>query len=75
VIVIHPDFGAVPEENEEGDQDRPYQPTTEELLNDIGVLLRKTRKRVLTRAILSGMLLPITLGIDVFAPSFHSRST
>lgn len=70
VIVIHPDFGAVPEENEEGDQDRPYQPTSEELLNDIGVLLRKTRKRVLTRAILSGMLLPITLGIDVFAPVF-----
>jgi len=70
VIVIHPDFGAVSEENQDGDQDRPYQPTSEELLNDLGVLLRKTRKRVLTRAILSGMLLPITLGIDVFAPVF-----
>ncbi|PLW04742.1 hypothetical protein PCANC_27736 [Puccinia coronata f. sp. avenae] len=70
VTIIHPVFGPRSEEDETGNRDRPYQPTTEELLNDIGVLLRKTRKRVLTRAIIAGMLLPISLGIDVFAPVF-----
>ncbi|WAR53192.1 hypothetical protein PtB15_2B623 [Puccinia triticina] len=70
VTIIHPSFSQTLEETVAEDQDRPYQPTSDELLNDIGVLLRKTRKRVLTRAILSGMLLPISLGIDVFAPVF-----
>ncbi|KAA1095204.1 hypothetical protein PGT21_036569 [Puccinia graminis f. sp. tritici] len=70
VIIIHPSFNQAVEVIEEVDQDRPYQPTPDELLNDIGVLLRKTRKRVLTRAIISGMLLPISAGIDVFAPVF-----
>ncbi|MBW0478106.1 hypothetical protein O181_017821 [Austropuccinia psidii MF-1] len=70
VTIIHPMFS--PLESNIGDDgvDRPYQPTEEELLNDLGVLLRKTRKRLLKRAILAGMLLPISLGIDVFAPVF-----
>jgi hypothetical protein len=52
VIIIHPSFGQTVDVIEEVDQDMPYQPTPDELLNDIGVLLRKTRKRVLTRAIM-----------------------
>lgn len=70
VTLIHPIFEPSDEEIVPQDQDLPYVPTSDELRNDMRVLLRKTRKRILKRAILSGMLLPISLGIDVFAPVF-----
>lgn len=70
VTIIHPTFLEALHEEGEIMRDRPYQPTTEELQNDIGVLLRKTRQRVLIRAIISGMTLPITLGIEAFVPVF-----
>ncbi|CAH7688941.1 hypothetical protein BY996DRAFT_4578952 [Phakopsora pachyrhizi] len=70
ITIIHPLFSQSELEEVPEGVDRPYVPTDDELRNDFGVLLRKSRKRVLVRAILSGLLLPITLGIDVFAPVF-----
>ncbi|KAI8455112.1 hypothetical protein BY996DRAFT_8469473 [Phakopsora pachyrhizi] len=44
--------------------DRPYVPTDDELRNDFGVLLRKSRKRVLVRAILN-MYLPQFFAFEI----------
>ncbi|KAI7959359.1 hypothetical protein MJO28_003150 [Puccinia striiformis f. sp. tritici] len=70
VTIIHPAFAQSTEEGECDGAAGTYQPTAEELTCYMGVLLRKTRKHLLTKVVISGMLLPITLAIDVIAVPF-----
>ncbi|KAI9631331.1 hypothetical protein KEM48_014473 [Puccinia striiformis f. sp. tritici PST-130] len=70
VTIIHPAFAQAAEEEEVDGLGSTHQPTAEQLICHTSDLLRKTRKRLLTKVVLSGMLLPITLAIDVIAVPF-----
>ncbi|KAI8455115.1 secreted protein [Phakopsora pachyrhizi] len=70
ILVLHPSYSGEPRLQ---GLDQPYQPTPEELRHDIGVLLRRTRRRILGRIIAISAFMPIALGIDVFAPVFAAE--
>ncbi|KAH9471028.1 hypothetical protein MJO29_003233 [Puccinia striiformis f. sp. tritici] len=67
ILVLFPEFSGEtrPEESEQ-----PYQPSEEDLLHDLNVLLRKTKKGIVVRLVVVSALLPIAAGIDFFAPVF-----
>ncbi|KAA1121467.1 hypothetical protein PGTUg99_027906 [Puccinia graminis f. sp. tritici] len=67
IVVLYPEFSG--ETSPEG-SDQPYQPTEEDLLHDLNVLLRKTKKGIVVRLVVVSCFLPIAAGIDFFAPVF-----
>ncbi|KAA1119088.1 hypothetical protein PGT21_014873 [Puccinia graminis f. sp. tritici] len=46
--------------------DQPYQPTEEDLLHDLNVLLRKTKKGIVVRLVVVSCFLPIAAGIIAY---------
>ncbi|OAV99848.1 hypothetical protein PTTG_09263 [Puccinia triticina 1-1 BBBD Race 1] len=82
ILVLYPEFSG--EARPEGFE-QPYQPTEEDLLHDLNVLLRKTKKGIVVRLVVVSCFLPIAAGMvfrvfadeislsnssDFFAPVF-----